>query len=144
MKVQRVQTGVRIERRLHQVLKALAQYFGISLGDLIEGIALHAFENKSAFSKSQREKIAQLKAVYGMDYGVEAAHKITRRYLRAFEKKDWPLRQVTGSIGVASHTFDRENPPDTQTLADRLFQGADQALYQSKTNGKNQATLKTI
>ena len=76
MKVQRVQTGVRIEKRLLQVLKALAQYFDMSLGDLIEGIALHAFENESAFSESAREKIAQIKAVYGMDYGVEAAHKM--------------------------------------------------------------------
>lgn len=76
MKVQRVQTGVRIEKRMLQVLKALAQYFDISLGDLIEGITLHAFENKSAFTKSQREKIAQIKAVYGMDYGIEAAHRM--------------------------------------------------------------------
>lgn len=76
MKVQRVQTGVRIEKRMLKVLRATAQYFDMSLGDLIEGIALHAFEDKSAFSDSAREKISQIKDVYGMDYGVEAAHKM--------------------------------------------------------------------
>ena len=46
-----------------QILKALTQYFDISLGDLIEGITVQAFENKSASSKSQLEKVAQIKAV---------------------------------------------------------------------------------
>ncbi len=76
MKVQRVQTGVRIEKRMLKVLKALAEYCDMSLGDLVEGIALHAFEDKSAFSDNIRVKIQQLKDVYGMDYGVEAAHRM--------------------------------------------------------------------
>ena len=42
--VERVQTGVRMEKRMVKVLKALAEYLDISLGDLLEGIVLHAFE----------------------------------------------------------------------------------------------------
>ena len=76
IKVQRVQTGVRMEKRLLKVLKALAEYLDISLGDLLEGITLHAFEGKAPFSDSTIEKIAQLKKVFGVDYGSEAAHNM--------------------------------------------------------------------
>ena len=76
IKVQRVQTGVRMEKRLLKVLKALAEYLEISLGDLIEGITLHAFEGKAPFGESTQNKIAQLKEVFGMEYGVEAAHNM--------------------------------------------------------------------
>jgi predicted DNA-binding ribbon-helix-helix protein len=48
----RVQTGVRMERRILKVLKGLAEYHDLSLGDLLEGIVLHAFEGKSPFSRS--------------------------------------------------------------------------------------------
>ena len=34
--VERVQTGVRIEKRLLKVMKALAEYHDLTLGDLIE------------------------------------------------------------------------------------------------------------
>ena len=76
IRVQRVQTGVRMEKRLLKVLKALAEYLDISLGDLLEGITLHAFEGKAPFGDSTIEKIAQLKAVFGVDYGTEAAHNM--------------------------------------------------------------------
>jgi len=72
--VQRVQTGVRIEKRLLKVLKALAEYLDMSLGDLLEGITLHAFEGKTPFGDPTLEKIAQLKSVFGLDYGIESAH----------------------------------------------------------------------
>ena len=74
MKVERVQTGVRIEKHLLKVLKGLAEYLDMSLGDLLEGIVLHAFEGKSPFEPATLEKIEQLKEVYGMDYGSEASH----------------------------------------------------------------------
>lgn len=74
--VERVQTGVRIEKRMLKVLKALAEYFDISLGDLLEGIVLHAFENKPPFNEQTLHHIVQLKEVYGMDYGAEASHKL--------------------------------------------------------------------
>jgi hypothetical protein len=74
--VQRVQTGVRMEKRLLKVLKALAEYLEISLGDLLEGITLHAFEGRAPFGDATQHKIAQLKEVFGMDYGIEAAHNM--------------------------------------------------------------------
>src|SRR5438874_10718746 len=72
--VERVQTGVRMEKRMLKVLKALAEYLDISLGDLLEGITLHAFENKTAFNEETLRRIGQLKEVYNMDYGVGASH----------------------------------------------------------------------
>jgi hypothetical protein len=68
-----------MEKRMVKVLKALAEYFDISLGDLLEGIVLHAFESKPPFSAETLQRIAQLKEVYGMDYGAEASHRLTER-----------------------------------------------------------------
>jgi hypothetical protein len=76
IKVERVQTGVRIEKRMLKVLKALAEYFDISLGDLLEGIVLHAFEGKSAFDQEAIARIDALKQVYDMDYGARASHHL--------------------------------------------------------------------
>jgi hypothetical protein len=75
--VERVQTGVRMEKRMVKVLKALAEYLDISLGDLLEGIVLHAFNNELPFSTHTLEQIARLKEVYGMNYSVEASHHLT-------------------------------------------------------------------
>jgi hypothetical protein len=74
--VHRVQTGVRIERRLVKVLKGLAEHLDISLGDLLEGIVLHAFEGKCAFTAPSLEVIRKLKAVYGLDLTSEDAHAL--------------------------------------------------------------------
>jgi len=76
MPIERVQTGVRMEKRMVKVLKALAEYLEVSLGDLLEGIVLHSFESDAPFSPATLEKIAQLKSVYGMDYGAEASHRL--------------------------------------------------------------------
>jgi hypothetical protein len=73
--VERVQIGVRMEKRMVKVLKGLAEYHDMSLGDLLEGIVLHAFENTPPFSEESLQRITQLKDVYGMDYGVSASHK---------------------------------------------------------------------
>jgi predicted DNA-binding ribbon-helix-helix protein len=75
LRVVRVQTGVRIEKRMLKVLKALAEYFDITLGDLLEGIVLHAFEGKSAFDHKDLQRIAALKEIYGMDYDASASHR---------------------------------------------------------------------
>jgi hypothetical protein len=74
--IERVQTGARMEKRMIKVLKALAEYLDISLGDLLEGIVLHAFVGKAPFSAPTLERIARLKEIYGMDYGVEASHRL--------------------------------------------------------------------
>lgn len=75
--IERVQTGVRIERRILKVLKGLAEHLDLSLGDLLEGVALHAFEGKQPFSPATLEKIAALKAVYDLDLTAADAHKLT-------------------------------------------------------------------
>jgi hypothetical protein len=74
--VERVQIGARMEKRLVKVLKGLAEYYDISLGDLLEGIVLHAFERKHPFSEETLTRIAQLKEVYGMTYDARASHRL--------------------------------------------------------------------
>ena len=76
IRVERVQTGVRIEKRMLKVLKALAEYYDLSLGDLLEGIVLHMFEGKCAFDEAALKRIATLKEVYGMDYDASASHRM--------------------------------------------------------------------
>jgi len=72
--IERVQTGVRIEKRMLKVLKALAEYFDISLGDLLEGIVLHSFEGRSPFHEDMLSRIDTLKQVYDMDFDSSASH----------------------------------------------------------------------
>ncbi|MBN9531122.1 MAG: hypothetical protein J0H82_33285 [Alphaproteobacteria bacterium] len=74
--IERVQTGVRLEKRLLKVLKALAELKDISLGDLIEGIVLHAFEGRAPFGTETLAQIAALKAVYGLDLDAGASHRL--------------------------------------------------------------------
>ena len=74
--VKRTQTGVRIESSLLKVLKGLAEYTDLTLGDLIEGIVLHAFEGKSPFSRETRKVIEQLKSVYGCELAASDSHRL--------------------------------------------------------------------
>jgi hypothetical protein len=76
VEVERVQTGVRLEKRLLKVLKGLAEYLDISLGNLLEGIVLHAFEQKPPFDASTLEVIERLKAVYGLDLTASDSHRM--------------------------------------------------------------------
>ncbi|HYV46495.1 MAG TPA: hypothetical protein VFA20_16635 [Myxococcaceae bacterium] len=77
--VERVQTGIRMEKRLLKVLKGLAEYLDMSLGDLLEGVVLHAFEGKAPFSKETLAKIGELKKVYGLELGASASHRMRER-----------------------------------------------------------------
>lgn len=74
--VQRIQTGVRMERRTVKVLKALAEYKNMSFGELLEGIVLHAFDGKTPFSEETLGKISELKSVYGLDLDSGASHAL--------------------------------------------------------------------
>jgi hypothetical protein len=74
--VTRTQTGVRLESRLLKVLKALATELDMSLGDLLEGIVLHAFEGKAPFSPATVRKVKALKAVYGLDLTAKDSHEL--------------------------------------------------------------------
>lgn len=76
VEIERVQTGVRLEARLVKVLKGLAEYLDVSLGELLEGIALHSFEGKAPFSAETRRAIEQLKHVYGLDLTSADSHDL--------------------------------------------------------------------
>ena len=77
--VERVQTGVRIEKRMLKVLKALADSLDLSLGDLLEGIVLHALDGKAPFSKPTRAKIAELRKVFGLTLTAANAHHLKEK-----------------------------------------------------------------
>ncbi len=81
--VERVQTGVRMEKRILKVLKALADLKDLSLGDLLEGIVLHAFEGKAAFSPATLKQIAELKRIYGLDLTASESHRLVERGRKA-------------------------------------------------------------
>jgi len=81
--VERVQTGVRIERRILLVLKALAASHGMTLGDLIEGIVLHAFEGAAPFGPESMARIRSLKEVYGLDLDAGDSHLLIEKPRRA-------------------------------------------------------------
>jgi predicted DNA-binding ribbon-helix-helix protein len=74
--IERVQTGVRLEKRLLKVLKGLAECLDLSLGDLLEGIALHALENKAPFKAATLEKIGELKKIYGLELSAQDSHRL--------------------------------------------------------------------
>ena len=74
--VERVQTGVRLEKRLLKVLKGLAELKDLSLGDLLEGIVLHAFEGKAPFSAQTLKQIEQLRSLYGLTLRSSDSHRL--------------------------------------------------------------------
>jgi hypothetical protein len=75
--IERVQTGVRMEKRLLKVLKALAEYHDMSLGDLLEGIVLHTFDGKVPFGAESLKRIHDLKKFYALDLDSSASHLLT-------------------------------------------------------------------
>jgi hypothetical protein len=75
--VERVQTGVRMEDRILKVLKAFAEYHDMTLGDLLEGIVLHAFDGKHPFGAESLKRIKELKKFYGLDLDSRASHRLT-------------------------------------------------------------------
>jgi len=85
--VERVQTGVRLEKRLLKVLKAFAEYHDLTLGDLLEGIVLHAFDGKTPFTPASLGRIKDLKKFYGLEFDSRASHR-----LKEDERKRRPSR----------------------------------------------------
>ncbi len=77
--IERVQTGIRVEKRILKVLKGLAELKDLSVGDLLEGIVLHAFEGKAPFSPETLKQIAELKAIYGLTLAAANSHKLKER-----------------------------------------------------------------
>ena len=74
--VERTQTGVRLEKSLLKVLKGLAEYCDISLGDLLEGIVLHAFGGKAPLSPETQAAIKNLKKVYRCELSADDSHRL--------------------------------------------------------------------
>jgi hypothetical protein len=79
LEIERIQTGVRMERRIVKVLKALAEYKNLTLGDLLEGIVLHAFEGKTPFGAETLRKITELKTVYELDIDARSSHRLREK-----------------------------------------------------------------
>jgi len=77
--VDRVQTGVRMEKRLLKVLKGLAELKDMSLGDLLEGIVLHAFEGKAPFSDATLKEIEKLRSIYGLTLRASDSHQLKEK-----------------------------------------------------------------
>jgi hypothetical protein len=76
-RITRVQTGLRLEKRLLKVLKGLAEHLEMPVAELVEGLALHAFEGKAPFSPETLEKIARLREVYDLDLTAADSHRLT-------------------------------------------------------------------
>ncbi|KZL17964.1 hypothetical protein PsAD2_02697 [Pseudovibrio axinellae] len=76
-KIERVQTGVRLEKRTLKVLKAVAAHHEMGLGDLIEGIVLHSFEGKAPFDPETLAFITSMRQAYGLDLTAADSHKLS-------------------------------------------------------------------
>jgi len=97
IEIERIQTGVRMEKRIVKVLKGLAEYHDLSLGDLLEGIVLHVFEGKTPFGPQSLQKIADLKKIYALDLDATASHRLVERQAaeRAAGRKESSAKRST-------------------------------------------------
>lgn len=77
--VERVQTGIRMEKSLLKVLKGLAELKDMTLGDLLEGIVLHAFEGKAPFSDATIKEIEKLRSIYGLTLKASDSHQLREK-----------------------------------------------------------------
>ncbi|HEX4665115.1 MAG TPA: hypothetical protein VH207_00840 [Chthoniobacterales bacterium] len=77
--IERVQIGARMEKTLVKTLKALAEYLDLSLGDLLEGISLHALEGKPAFSKQTLSHIKKMRTIYGLNLTARDSHRLVEK-----------------------------------------------------------------
>ena len=74
--IERVQTGIRVEKRLLKVMKGIAEYHDMTLGDLLEGVCLHVIEGKLPFGKESIAVAGELKRLYGLDLDAAASHRM--------------------------------------------------------------------
>ena len=86
--IERVQTGVRMEKRILKVLRAFADYHDITLGDLLEGIVLHTFDGKCPFQEANLQRIQELKKFYGLDLDSSASHHLIEAASRESAEKE--------------------------------------------------------
>ncbi len=76
-RIERTQTGLRLEKRMLKVLKGLAEYLDISTAELLEAMILHNFEGKAPFSPEVLKKTDQLKRVYDLDLMATDSHSLS-------------------------------------------------------------------
>lgn len=88
--VERVQTGIRFEKRILKVLKGIAEMHDMSLGDLLEGICLHVMEGRLPFGDETLATIAKLREVYGLDLSAADSHRLSEARPAKRERK--PVR----------------------------------------------------
>lgn len=103
--VERVQTGVRLEKRLLKVLKGLAEYHDMTLGDLLEGIVLHAFDGRHPFGDETRQRISDLKRIYRLDLDADSSHRL----LEAEDRNDDAGIKATRGKSLARTKGDPRN-----------------------------------
>ena len=99
--VERVQTGVRLEKSILRVLRALAALHDLSLGDLLEGIVLHAFEGKPAFGREGLARVAELRRIYGLRLDASHSHRLVERGEFTDDGAPVRARRPSGSRGRA-------------------------------------------
>jgi hypothetical protein len=75
-RVERVQIGARMEKSLVKVLRGLADYLDLSLGDLLEGITLHVLEGKAPFSAETLAHVKRFKTVHGLALTAKDSHNL--------------------------------------------------------------------
>ena len=95
--VERVQTGVRIEKRILKVLKGFAEYKDMTLGNLLEGIVLHAFDGKCPFETPNIQRIKELKKFYGLTLDSRASHRLTESSASNFPRKKHSRKSKIGT-----------------------------------------------
>ena len=76
MKIERVQTGLRLEKRILKVVKGLAEHLDMSAAEVVEGVLLHAFEGKAPFSAETLDAIAAFKTLYGCELAALDSHRL--------------------------------------------------------------------
>ena len=76
-----------MEKRILKVLKAFAEYNDLTLGDLLEGIVLHAFDGKSPFARPSLRRIRDLKKLYHLNLNSSASHRLVEARAASPRKK---------------------------------------------------------
>jgi hypothetical protein len=70
---ERIQTGVRLEKRLLKVLKAMAELYDLSLAEFLEGMVRDAFTGRAPLSDVALAQAAERMRIYGLDPEAVAA-----------------------------------------------------------------------
>ena len=88
-----------MEKTLVKTLEALAEYLDLSLGDLLEGITLHALEGKSPFSKRTLSDIKKMRTIYGLDLTARDSHRLVEEdHDDVTRPTCWQISRRAGSI----------------------------------------------